>query len=176
MARLREQFRRRALANPVLSATKPFAYQKSGCFDIGNMLNKWLHAFPTLPIFFTEVNWDGKSAGGSDGKGTGTYLVDLFTRLSDHDAQYRTNTPGKSPLRVAWFDGADFLATVGQGTVGIYGPFAQGGEKIVTISPGAETILVSGKPKKVPYCILAGVRGKQHVSADYKSLIKNPCY
>lgn len=77
-----------------------------------------------LPIFFTEVNWTGQVKGKSaqqdwDPNNKGSYLVDLFTWLND--GKYHLGTPGQSPLRVLWFDGANFDdSRSGSGLLGIY--------------------------------------------------------
>jgi hypothetical protein len=104
-----------------------------------------------LPLFFTEVNWNGKGFMDSDGKtddvqadwqpnNKGSYLVDLFTWLND--SQYNTGDPDRSPLRVLWFDGADFDdAHAGGGVLGVYdagalNPQDRRGELPVTIPSG----------------------------------------
>jgi len=78
------------------------------CHDLGMMIKRWSSIPGHLPIVFTEENY---VPGGQDGpSGTnpeGGYLVDLFTWLYGHDAQYRVRTPSASELRVLWFRGVD---------------------------------------------------------------------
>lgn len=180
----------------------------SGCRRLDNMLGFWKTGFPVpasgsdlsgyggsmidtllgLPLFFTEVNWNGKGFMDSDGKtddvqadwqpnNKGSYLVDLFTWLND--SQYNTGDPDRSPLRVLWFDGADFDdAHAGGGLLGIYdanvprNALANHGELPVTIPFGPK----ASAGGKYQACA-AQVKGPQShfMSADFVVMLQAAC-
>lgn len=82
------------------------------CGDMNLMLSTWFTLPGNVPVIFTEVNWTSNADPSTANSGPncsldagcdGTYLVDLFTWLRDHnDAD-----PNNSPVRVMWYRGAD---------------------------------------------------------------------
>ena len=82
------------------------------CGDMDLMLRTWFTLPGNVPVILTEVNWTSNADPSTANSGPncsldagcdGTYLVDLFTWLQDHnDAD-----PNNSPLRVMWYRGAD---------------------------------------------------------------------
>jgi hypothetical protein len=114
-------------------------YNTNGCFDLGTMINLWSSAiFAGLPLAFTEDNWvdracvQGTNCGSTCTQDTttceGTYLVDLFTWLSDHGY-----TNPASPLRVMWFTSFDFTADDGFHPLGLYGGAPPAGDKAFSV-------------------------------------------
>lgn len=84
------------------------------CEDLGTMIVNWTSEFSTMPVIFTEVNWSAQPtniAGCPNDSSTlftagcaGTYLVDLFTWLYDHNSDAMASS---SVIRVEWFRGID---------------------------------------------------------------------
>ena len=164
-------------------------FDRSGCFDLRAMLNYWTsrREFHNLPLFMTEINWDGilKPSDTNSQKDDllGAYLADLFTWLR-HQPEYHVaqRDTSQSRLRVVWFDGADFgpyrpdpqsnaltLGIYGNGQQGVFLP---GGDKTVHIPRGTVHIGRS----RVPYCTNPLVRGAKSMANDYKNLLSHGCY
>lgn len=87
--------------------------EKNPCRDLGGVIKRWSAIPGNLPIVFTEEDYD---PGGTpydplgnptDTNPEGAFLVDLFTWLYGHDAQYHVRTPSASRLRVPWSTGVD---------------------------------------------------------------------
>jgi len=127
----------------------PYTNRYAGpCYDLAAMIATW-HARNfaglNLLLVFTKDNWsdhpevtpsrpqpngthklDGTQACSNVDGCEGTYLVDLFTWLYDHRQLYHTDGDAAySPLRVAWYHGADkaepaVFAQIGQGGLGLY--------------------------------------------------------
>jgi hypothetical protein len=106
-------------------------------------------SFPGMPFIFTEDNWATQpkieTACTSLETGCpGTYLDDLFTWLYDTNEA----NPATSPVRMAWYTGAD----VDQ-PLGIYYPLGQ--EKVFT-TPDCPNV--------------PAAQGKQFISNNYYNL------
>ena len=153
------------------------------CSNLGNMLNTWIAAFPTYPIFFTEVNYNGADTSPGVADIHGAYVIDLITWLSDNNSKYRVLNASASPLRVLVFNGADIP---GQ-PYGFYGPFAKGGEKLVTVQLDTEPYGTPSK-RRYKYCHISSivpnpsknaiVTGTHPFSQDFYDLnsTTNTCY
>jgi len=109
----------------VLGANGPYADYNTYpgvCRDLLFMTRLWTSdkriRNQHLPLIFTEDNWSdfpqlltqgpGQACGNPTGC-SGAYLADLFTWLYDHP-QFDITHPSNSPLRVAWYRGAEKAA------------------------------------------------------------------
>jgi len=87
--------------------------KKNPCMDLGGVIRRWSAIPGNLPIVFTEEDYDPRGTpydihgNPTDTNPEGAFLVDLFTWLYGHDAQYHVRTPSASRLRVLWFTGVD---------------------------------------------------------------------
>jgi len=128
------------------------------CGDLGNMLSFWTSWFPGLPVVFTEDDWSTqpnseRSRGNVNGC-EGTYLVDLFTWLYDHNCAGSQCDNTSSPVRVMWMRGADADLPLG-----IYTP--NGGEKSIGLR----------------VCSNGGINNSgSNISNDYYYLRHGSCY
>lgn len=138
------------------------------CGDLGTMLNLWTGQFSGMPVVFTEDNWSDHPTNETNCPNTpatlytvgceGTYLVDLFTWLQDHNSYA---LPYGSPVRLAWFTGADFSTLPEPFPLGIYTPGGSGGEKYFTTS----------------YCPYdSNVAGNHSIANDFYELDVTGCY
>ncbi len=127
------------------------------CGDLGGMVSLWQGLFPGMPLVFTEINWTTSFPSGncSDFTGCeGTYLVDLFTWLADH--QNFSNTS----IRVLVYRGADksVAPNTTKQDLGLYQ--RDGSDKTVVI--GA--------------CNNGAVLGSHSIASNYYNLRSGACY
>lgn len=137
------------------------------CGDLASMLSLWT-SDASLPavVVFTEDNWspdpthEGNCPVGPNGDLTpiigceGTYLVDLITWLGDHRP---FTDPLSSPIRVAWFRGADGSPPL---YLGLY-----------TYTGGQKDFITDVCPAD------SSVAGNHHMADDYQNLIQGlVCY
>jgi hypothetical protein len=160
-----------------------------------------LRTLQRLPIFITEVNWDDSptdpTPASPDPSYKGAYLVDLFTWLRDH----KLTDPATSPLRVLWFNGANFMPGQG-GTSGMLGLYGYGTNPLTGQNLDSEYTTTGQLRATVPsntkpitttvydydhnryltmtlepvFCGLNSVRGSQMLSSDFALLLKAGCY
>jgi hypothetical protein len=79
------------------------------CKDLAGAITLWRSYDSTMPVFFTEDNWNDQpntiTSCTNQSACEGTYLVDLFTWLADHNSYANSSS---SAVRLAWFTGVDF--------------------------------------------------------------------
>lgn len=170
------------------------------CRDLGRMLQLWTAPYRgpdgtthRLPLVFTEDNWsdhpevtpsrpqpngthklNGTQACSNVDGCEGTYLVDLFTWLDDHRQLYHTDLDAaSSPLRVAWYHGADknepaVFAHIGQGGLGLYkGEGVQKPFHITFCADRYDPNLADKPPTNQPASV---------VSTQFQQRQRVPCY
>jgi len=152
------------------------SYVSGGCLDLNAVVNRWkagwtdgTYTTPSgLPLVISEDNWNAHPSTQNDNS-SGTYLIDLFTWLHDHNGY---DSPSISPVRLMWYQGAD----EGTPPLGIYkGGTGTGGSSAI------EKILLTPTNPGLPSGIICPsnpyVAGQGHtISNAYYNLRSSACY
>jgi len=138
------------------------------CGDLQDMIYTWTAAFPApIKVVFTEDNYESSDCLNNDGC-EGTYMVDLFTWLHDHNSY---DNAAISPLIVAWFTGVDFSYYDGRTKQTVNRPL---GLYKVDTSGGQNW----DKQVGIPACSnnRTNIGGTHTIAHDYTYSINTSCY